>query len=130
MLSVVSLEEAKRIILESGLSFERKPEKVKLSEAVGRILFYDICSCENIPAFNRSTVDGFAVKASDTFGSSESIPAQLTVKGEILMGEEAAISIYEGECAFTASSFRIQNSSTGIPSPPLALFIVMLSRPT
>lgn len=98
MLSVVSLEEAKRIILESGLSFERKPEKVKLSEAVGRILFYDICSCENIPAFNRSTVDGFAVKASDTFGSSESIPAQLTVKGEILMGEEAAISISEGEC--------------------------------
>ena len=35
------------------------------------------------------------------------------------------------ECStFTASSFRIWNSSTGIPSPPLALFVVMLSRPT
>ena len=32
------------------------------------------------------------------------------------------------ECSFTASSFRIWNSSTGIPSPPLALFVVMLSK--
>ena len=32
------------------------------------------------------------------------------------------------ECTFTASSFRIWNSSTGIPSPPLALFVVMLSK--
>ncbi len=98
MLNVVSLKEAEKIISENRLSFVAEPENVKLSECLGRILYEDIYSAENIPAFNRSTVDGFAVKATDTYGASESIPAQLTVKGEILMGEEAKISLCDGEC--------------------------------
>lgn len=98
MLNVVPLKEAGKIISRSELSFAAEPEIVKLSECLGRILYEDICSSENIPAFNRSTVDGFAVRASDTYGSSESIPSQLVVKGEIFMGEEAEMSLCEGEC--------------------------------
>lgn len=98
MLNVVSLKDAEKIISEGQLSFVAEPENVELSECLGRILYEDVYSAENIPAFNRSTVDGFAVKAADTYGASESIPSQLTVKGEILMGEEAKLSLCDGEC--------------------------------
>lgn len=98
MLNVVSLIEAQDIILGSALSFEGRAEAVPLCQCTGRVLYGNIYSEENIPAFNRSTVDGFAVKACDTYGSSESIPSQLTVTGEILMGEEAGLTIDDGEC--------------------------------
>ena len=98
MLKVVSLEEAESAILESELSFSLQSEAVQLCDCTGRVLSEDVYSQENIPAFDRSTVDGFAVKASDTYGASESIPAQLTVKGEILMGEEVRLNLGEGEC--------------------------------
>lgn len=98
MLKVVSYEEAERAVLESELSFSLKSETVGLGDCVGRVLSEDVYSEENIPAFDRSTVDGFAVKASDTYGASESIPAQLTVKGEILMGQKAELSLGDGEC--------------------------------
>ena len=98
MLNVVSLSEAEKIILRSEISFLLQSEAVPLSECIGRILSDDICSEENIPAFDRSTVDGFAVKSSDTYGSSESIPAQLSIVGEILMGEEARLTLSDGEC--------------------------------
>ena len=42
---------------------------------------------ENVPGFRRSSVDGYAVKAKDTFGSSENMPGFLTVTGEVKMGE-------------------------------------------
>lgn len=98
MLNVVSLKEAIETVESCVLSYRSESETVKLSEAVGRILSKDIFSGENIPAFDRSTVDGFAVKAADTYGSGESIPSQLRVVGEVLMGEKADISIGEGEC--------------------------------
>ena len=73
-------------------------ETVSLSECCGRILAEDILSSEYVPGFTRSTVDGYAVKASDTFGCSDSIPALLTLSGEILMGEEASVPLTPGCC--------------------------------
>lgn len=103
MLNVVSLKEALNIISESELSYFPQSEYVPLQDCVGRILFEDIFSEESIPAFDRSTVDGFAVKAGDTYGASESIPAQLSIVGEILMGEETDITLGDGECARIAT---------------------------
>lgn len=98
MLKVVSTEKAIEIINKEFSSLKASEEKVRISESVGRVLSQDIVSSENIPAFNRSTVDGFALKARDTYGSSESTPCQLTVTGEILMGEKADVDISDGEC--------------------------------
>ncbi len=61
---------------------------LSLEKALGYILAEDIISKENVPGFTRSTVDGYAVHAQDTFGSSDSIPSFLNVVGEIQMGEE------------------------------------------
>ncbi|MBN2469091.1 MAG: molybdopterin molybdenumtransferase MoeA, partial [Anaerolineae bacterium] len=56
-------------------------------------------SPEDLPAFQRSTVDGYAVRAADTFGASESLPAYLAVVGEARMGERPAVAVGPGQAA-------------------------------
>ncbi|MBR2455200.1 MAG: molybdopterin molybdotransferase MoeA [Clostridia bacterium] len=98
MLKVVSSEDALNMVKTQFDFLKAEKENVSISNCLGRILFEDIFSVENIPAFNRSTVDGYALRASNTFGSSESSPAQLRVIGEVLMGEKTEIELYEDEC--------------------------------
>lgn len=61
-------------------------ETIALPQARGRILTEQLISREALPPFSRSTMDGFAVRASDTFGCSDSETALLKVVGEIAMG--------------------------------------------
>ena len=58
-----------------------------IGETLGRICAADILSPENLPPYPRSTMDGYAVRARDTFGASEKLPAYLEVSGEVYMGE-------------------------------------------
>jgi len=74
-------------------------EKIPLLETYGRILAEDIVSDVDLPDFARSTMDGYAIKASSSFGASESIPAFLNIKGSVLMGEVPDFSIGTGEAA-------------------------------
>src|SRR5579859_2643920 len=57
-------------------------EEVELPAALGRTLARDVTSPIDLPAFPRSTVDGYAVRAADTFGSSDAQPAYLELAGE------------------------------------------------
>lgn len=61
-------------------------EKILTSNALGRILYKEIISEEDLPNFSRSSMDGYAVQAKDTFGASDSLPAFLELAGEVLMG--------------------------------------------
>ena len=61
-------------------------DKISISAALGRVLAEDIISAEDLPEFNRSTMDGFAVRSQDTFGATEGRPAYLTVVGDSIMG--------------------------------------------
>jgi len=75
-------------------------ETVPLSAARGRILAEQLVSNEPLPPFSRSTMDGFAVRAADTFGCSESETALLTVIGEIAMGASGqALTLRPGQAA-------------------------------
>jgi molybdopterin molybdotransferase len=74
-------------------------QEIPLVQSLGRILARDIVSDMDIPDFDRSTMDGYAVKASSSFGASESSPAYLTIKGTILMGASPNFSIGPGEAA-------------------------------
>ena len=73
-------------------------ELVSLTAAMGRVLAEDIAATEYVPDFDRSTVDGFAVRARDTFGCSDAIPAILPLQGEVLMGEGAEFDLNPEEC--------------------------------
>ncbi len=98
MLNVLTREEAVALINEKTANFIPETEKVNISNALGRTLAQDVVSTENIPAFDRTTVDGYAVIAADTFGAGASMPAQLEIVGEILMGESADFTLKSGEC--------------------------------
>jgi len=71
---------------------------VSLSDAMGRVLAEDIAATEYVPDFDRSTVDGYAVRARDTFGCTDAIPAILPLQGEVLMGEGAEFELRPEEC--------------------------------
>lgn len=93
------------------------PETVRIEEALGRVLAEEIRSPVDLPAFDRGTVDGYAVRAVDTFGASASLPAYLTVRGEVLMGEATELAVGPGEAV---------KSSTGGMLPAHADAVVMI----
>lgn len=72
-------------------------EEIPLAAASGRVLAEDIRALDDVPAFDRSTMDGFAVRAADTFGASEGLPAYLRVAGEVLMGRSPGGTLKQGE---------------------------------
>jgi molybdopterin molybdotransferase len=63
------------------------PETIFIGDALNRILIKEIIAEEDLPSFRRSSMDGYAVRAQDTFGTSENLPAFLDLIGEVTMGE-------------------------------------------
>lgn len=99
MLNVLSREDAVSLIKEKTAHLRPGTEKVNIMDCRSRVLAQDIVSRENVPSFDRTVVDGYAVNAADTFGAGDSIPAQLEIAGEILMGENAGFTLRRGQCA-------------------------------
>ena len=99
-----------RLLQEVGDNF-LKVETVKLSQAYGKCLAEDIYAEENIPDFRRATVDGYAVKASDTQGAGESVPVFLSVVDEISIGSPALREIKSGECAYVPTGGMIPDGA-------------------
>ncbi len=98
MLNVLTLQEA----LESARKRfvpVRRTESVPIGRALWRRTADEITAEEFVPDFDRSSVDGYAVRASDTFGCTEAIPAILPIQREILMGEGADFTLKPGCCA-------------------------------
>ncbi len=96
---VITVERALELIF-SKLSPKLPPEtNLKIYESYGRILSRDLFSPEDLPDFSRSTVDGYAVSASDTFGATEGMPAYVNIRYEIVMGEEPGFELQKGEVA-------------------------------
>ena len=97
MLHVKTPEEVLALI-ETEFAPVALTEYVSLTAAMGRVLAEDIAATEYVPDFDRSTVDGYAVRARDTFGCTDAIPAILPLQGEVLMGEGAEFQLNPEEC--------------------------------
>ena len=100
MLQVKTPEEVLRLIHDKFRPVSELAESVPLTAAAGRTLSEDIIAEEYVPDFNRSTVDGYAVRAADPFGCSDAIPAILSLQGEIRMGEDAGFALLRENCAY------------------------------
>jgi len=100
--------------------FEPRPlgfVEISLLEAVGRVLAEDIVAASDIPSFSRSTVDGYAVGAEDTFGAEENRPIALRLCGSVSIGEPPRVAVGRGE---------VVGIVTGAPMPEGADAVVML----
>ncbi|WP_266078127.1 molybdopterin biosynthesis protein [Haladaptatus caseinilyticus] len=94
-------------------------ERVSLTEARGRALAERLDADRDVPGFDRASMDGYAVKARDTFGADEADPVVLDLVGEVHAGEEPGVEVDEGEAV---------EISTGAVMPPGADAVVMVER--
>jgi molybdopterin molybdotransferase len=89
-------------------------ETIRAGDGLGRVTARPVTSPEALPAFRRSTVDGYAVRAADTFGASDSLPAYLRVAGEVAMGQAAAVSMRKGEAVLIHTGGMLPNSADAV----------------
>jgi molybdopterin molybdotransferase len=73
-------------------------EDVELAAALGRVPAADIVAPDALPGFRRSTVDGYAVRAADTYGASEGLPSYLDLAGSVRMGAAPTVAVPPGGC--------------------------------
>ena len=114
-LQTIPVSEAQQIA--SGLSGPMPEELVPLGESYTRVLARDIHADVDIPGFDRSVMDGYAVRSSDTTGAGEAIPAMLRLVGRVVMGGGSDLSIHRGECVYVP---------TGAPLPEGADAVAMV----
>ncbi len=102
-------------VLEYASDFPRvETEDIPLLESNGRMPAADINADVDLPDFMRSTMDGYAVRASSTFGASEANPAYLVIKGSVPMGESPSFSIGVGEAARISTGGMLPNDTDSV----------------
>jgi molybdopterin molybdotransferase len=92
----------------------RAVERVRTQDALGRVLAEDLRSPGSLPTFRRSTMDGFAVRAADTFGASEALPGYFTIVDEVLMGRPAERSPRLGEAVRIATGGMLPDGADAV----------------
>ena len=97
LFKLMSVEQAWEIFEKNITLPQKQAEEIFVLDSLGRILAEEIISPVNVPDFSRSTMDGYAVRAKDSFGATESMPAMLEVTGEVMMGESAGIEVKQGQ---------------------------------
>jgi molybdopterin molybdotransferase len=98
-LTLLPPDEARDLMLSHLPRLVIDSETIDVISSLGRVLAQDIVAPHPLPEFQRSTVDGYAVRAGDTFGASDSLPAYLALVGEVPMGDAPAFEIGAGQCA-------------------------------
>ncbi len=112
-LNLIPTQQALQILL-SNLEVKVNTERVRTIEALGRVTAAAIRSPIPLPTFTRSTVDGYAVRAADTFGASESLPAYLRLIGEIHMGSAPGFDLNPGETGSIHTGGMLPDSSDAV----------------
>ncbi len=110
--NVKSAEEARKILRRAVP--ELPTERLPAARAVGRVLARDAVSPIALPEFPRAVVDGYAVRAHDTFGASAGMPAYLRVTGEVLMGRPADAPLGAGEAVRIATGGMLPEGADAV----------------
>ncbi len=113
------IEEARRIFYEALQTVSVPSETISLQGSLNRILAEDVGADASVPAFEKSAMDGYAVVAEDTFGSSQTNPSLLKLVGESKIGELPMKTLRKGEAIAIA---------TGAPVPQGANAVVMVEN--
>jgi len=101
-------------LLLTHLEDRLQAELVETDQALGRITAAKILAPHSLPTFARSTVDGYAVRAADTYGASESLPAYIKVAGEVLMGMAPEFQVEKSACALIHTGGMLPEGSDAV----------------
>src|ERR1043165_2566685 len=114
-LEVVSAEEAKaRFEKQLNLS-ALAAETVSLPDALGRVLAHDVAAPIDVPPFDRSNVDGFALRAADTAGATDATPRRLTLNAEVLAcGHAPKLTVAPGTATAIATGGMIPRGADAV----------------
>ena len=118
MMLVLTPADALPVLLDH-LSVRVRTEAIPTADALDRVLAESQVAPSSLPAFPRSTMDGYAVRAADTFGATESLPAYLSLVGESPMGRAPQVTVGPAQAAVVY---------TGGMMPPGADAVVMIER--
>ncbi|MBI1293754.1 molybdopterin molybdenumtransferase MoeA [bacterium] len=91
-----------------------RTERIPTADALDRILAEALTSPQDLPEFARSTVDGYAVNAVDTYGASGGLPAFLTVIGEVPMGATSSLELGSGEAVLIHTGGALPAGATAV----------------
>ena len=111
--NVLPPDEARTLLTDHIRSLTNK-ETIAVTESLGRVTARAVNALHDLPSFQRSTMDGYAVKAKDTFGASQSLPAFLTVVGEVGMGTRAKVSIGDAQAVIVHTGGMIPDSADAV----------------
>jgi molybdopterin molybdotransferase len=114
LLTVDTIEEARKKLLDCVRSGQLPVKRIRAADSLGMILAEDLYSPGNIPAFCRSTVDGYAVVAADTSGAGEAIPVFLTLVDRVEMGKPALVPVKRGECVYVPTGGMIPQGADAV----------------
>jgi molybdopterin molybdotransferase len=114
-LNLMDPDDVKKII--DSLNIERKVEKVNLGDAYQRVLAEDVYAAIDLPPFDRASMDGYAVRAQDTFGASEDNPLTLNLIEKIRAGDVPSRKVEKGTCS---------EVGTGAPMPDGSDAVIMV----
>jgi len=108
------ITEAQRVFFAAVPAPELEKEECPLTAALGRVVAEPIVAQVDVPGFSRSTVDGYAVRARDTFGASAAAPAYLELIGEVAMGQAAAQRLGVGQAVRIATGGMLPEGADAV----------------
>jgi molybdopterin molybdotransferase len=111
--NVLPPDDARELLL-SRLTAVLPSETIATEDALERVTGTPVYAPHALPAFRRSTMDGYAVKAADTYGASGSLPAFLQVIGEVPMGQAATVELKVGEAAIVHTGGMIPETADAV----------------
>ena len=110
---LIALEEARRIVFENMPVID-ETETVGLHDAVGRVLAEDVIAQADVPPYSRSAVDGYAVRAEDTYGAGRYSPVKLKVLESVHAGEVPKKTVKKGEAIQIATGAMIPDGADAV----------------
>ena len=111
--ALLPYEEAKQVV-ETNITPVMMIETVSIDDASGRVLAEDIVATMSIPSFNRAAMDGYAVKAKDTFNSGQFSPKVLNVVGEMHAGTAPQKKVNTGDCIQIATGAMMPTGADAV----------------
>jgi len=110
---LIQLDEALEFVMEEAVPVG-KTERVPITDATGRVAAEDVFSKLDVPPFSRAAMDGYAVRAKDTFGASKLKPVRMRVLEEIYAGSVPKTALRRMECAEIATGAMLPRGADAV----------------